>query len=29
MQRTVPGAGADAEPEVGSDAGYRYDEEVK
>ena len=27
MQRTVPGS--DVEPEVGSDAGYRYDEEVK
>jgi pyruvate-ferredoxin/flavodoxin oxidoreductase len=29
MQRTAPGAGADVEPEVGSAAGYRYDEEVK
>ncbi|MGP8208313.1 MAG: pyruvate:ferredoxin (flavodoxin) oxidoreductase [Acidimicrobiales bacterium] len=29
MQRTVPWAGSDVEPEVGSDAGYRYDEEVK
>ena len=27
MQRTAPGS--DLEPEVGSDAGYRYDEEVK
>jgi pyruvate-ferredoxin/flavodoxin oxidoreductase len=29
MQRTAPGVGSDVEPEVGSDAGYRYDEEVK
>ncbi|MGA3218020.1 MAG: thiamine pyrophosphate-dependent enzyme, partial [Acidimicrobiales bacterium] len=29
MQRTVPWAGSDVEPEVASDAGYRYDEEVK
>ncbi len=29
MQRTVPEAASDVEPDVGSDAGYRYDEEVK
>jgi pyruvate-ferredoxin/flavodoxin oxidoreductase len=29
IQRTVPQVGSDVEPEVDSDAGYRYDEEVK
>ena len=29
MQRTVPDVASDVEPDVGSDAGYRYDEEVK
>ena len=29
MQRTVPEVSSDVEPDVDSDAGYRYDEEVK
>jgi pyruvate-ferredoxin/flavodoxin oxidoreductase len=29
MQRTVPQVASDVEPDVDSDAGYRYDEEVK
>ena len=29
MQRTVPEVASDVEPDVDSDAGYRYDEEVK
>ena len=29
MQRTVPGVASDVEPDVDSDAGYRYDDEVK
>ena len=29
MQRTVPEVASDVEPDVGSDAGHRYDEEVK